>query len=357
MDAAAFLLALLRGAHVWALLSLFGALLFAAVITPAERAGEPHATAMHGGLIRLNAAVALLLGAAWLAVETATIAGVDNVQAIVGILPVVALHTQFGRFLLLRLALLLVVLLLPARRETRLLALLPAAAAIAIQPMFGHAGAATGRAGTTLIAAEVVHLLAAGAWLGGLLPLWFAVRRLPPALAARACTRFSMLGLAAVCLIVGTALVLATALVGSLPALVGTLYGRLVLLKSGLLLLALVLACRNRFVLTGRLAAVGKGARPALLRSVGIETAIGLAIVLAAAFLAAQMPGADYPAHAHLAGWLGVAPPRLAALAGLGAAGVGLAAGLLWLRGPDRKPHRPIAEPPAARVACQRGEP
>lgn len=356
MDSSALFLALLRGAHVAAVLSLFGTVVFGLAIAPAARAGGSQAavaTDRHlAHLARISAGLALLLGAAWFAAETAAIGGVRSLPAVVALLPAVALHTQLGHWLAARLALLLAVLLLPGRSlpgrslpdrllpgrsslgglAVRWVAVLTAAAAVAVQPMFGHAGAAEGGAGTMLIAAEEVHLLAAGAWLGALLPLWVVIRRLPAPQAARACARFSWLGLTAAGLIVATALVLAVALVGSIPALVGTGYGRLLLLKSGLLLLALALACRNRYVLTGRLAVARAGARAALLRSVGIEAAIGLAIVLAAAFLAAQMPGVDHPAHAHLAGWLDASGahrcPAASGLAGVGAAGVGLAAGL-----------------------------
>ena len=82
-----------------------------------------------------------------------------------------------------------------------------AGAALAVQPLLGHAGAIGGSAGAQLIVSEALHLLAAGAWLGGLLPLFLAVGRLPHAAAAAACHSFTPIGLASVLVLAGTAVV------------------------------------------------------------------------------------------------------------------------------------------------------
>lgn len=328
MDASTVLSAALRGGHVWATLLAFGAVVFSAGILPPGTAGAPCR------LLRPLTAIALLLGLGWLAAESAVIAGAETLGGTIGIIPTVAMGTQFGHFMLLRLALLLAVLTLPQRRAPRPVGVILAGIAVALQPMFGHAGATEGVTGTLLILAEALHLLASGAWLGGLPPLFLAVRGLPPALAAQACARFSRLAVGVVGVIAAAGLVLAVPLVGSVPALFGSPYGQLVLLKALLFLLALVLAARNRFVLTGWLAAGAAPARGALLWSVGMETGIGLAIVLTAAFLAAQMPGAD-PIAPHMmppTPWFGLLET------GLGLAGVGLTAGLLWRRNPASRP-------------------
>ena len=51
-----------------------------------------------------------------------------------------------------------------------------AGAALAMQGGMGHAGATGGTVGVVLLVSEALHLLAAGAWLGGLLPLFVLAR-------------------------------------------------------------------------------------------------------------------------------------------------------------------------------------
>ena len=150
-------------------------------------------------LTRFSAALALVIGIAWITVESAVIAGAGSVAMTLHALPVVALRTQFGQWLLARGALLLAILLLlrPWRAGTAIATVL-AAIALAVQPMLGHAGALGGSIGTTLIISEVLHLLAAGAWLGSLLPLFITIGTLPHSAAATACRSFTPVGLSAV---------------------------------------------------------------------------------------------------------------------------------------------------------------
>ncbi len=111
-----------------------------------------------------------------------------------------------------------------------------AGAALAVQPLIGHAGAIGGSLGIELIASEALHLFAAGAWLGGLLPLFIAIRILPAQAAASACHGFTPIGLSAVVVLAGTAVVQVVQFIGGMPGLFGTAYGHIALLKVGLLL-------------------------------------------------------------------------------------------------------------------------
>lgn len=178
------LVSLLRGAHVAALVSLFGTLVLLLVVAPAAMA-EAVAEAVRVRFVllrlaRISAASALIVGLAWLVAETAVIAGADGVAMTLRALPVVALKTQFGQWLLLRLVLLLAVTpLLRTRRAGLAVATMLAGVCLAVQPFLGHAGAIGGSLGIELIASETLHLLAAGAWLGGLLPLFIAIGILP----------------------------------------------------------------------------------------------------------------------------------------------------------------------------------
>ena len=313
MISAATTMALVRGLHLAATLSLLGTAGFLAWILPA---GGITPDPLHRRLVRLwwiSGSVALLAGLAWFTLQSAAIAGADNVSDLLEALPVVAEHTRYGTTLMLRLALLLVATLAGVsqsvmarrspshaiqsgigtrRRAAVYLTLLLTAIALGLQGVIGHAGATAGAIGDGLVLSEFLHLSAAGLWLGALLPLWISLRMLPPAAAAPVCERFSPVGLACVLVLAGTGFAQALELIGSLPALFGTAYGHIALLKIALFLVTLALAALNRLWLTDRLAAGAPGARRQLLVSVSIETVIGLAIVTAAAFLASTVPGA-----------------------------------------------------------------
>jgi hypothetical protein len=106
--------ALLRGAHTTALMSLLGTLVFLTFVAPAAVAeAAKDAPRLRRWLLRvagISAVLALIVGIAWITVESAVIAGAGSVAMTLQALPVVALRTQFGQWLLLRGALLLAVL-------------------------------------------------------------------------------------------------------------------------------------------------------------------------------------------------------------------------------------------------------
>src|SRR5215472_12565951 len=135
---------------------------------------------------------------------------------------------------------------------------------------------------------QTVHLVAGGLWLGGLLPLGMLLRRaLRPggaayaALAQTALPHFSQIGYAAVALLLITGTVNSLMLVGSLPALFGTPYGRLLAVKIALVLAMVGLALVNRLRFVPRLGTPGSAiaALRALSWSVAAEQAIGIAIL------------------------------------------------------------------------------
>lgn len=290
MSAFDIIVSLLRGVHVASLVSLVGTLLFVLAVLPVAPAPDvARIRRVLGRLARLSAAAALISGITWLIGETATIADANTVGMTLQSLPVVALQTQFGQWLVARFVLLCVILIMPRLRGFLLVAtMVLAAAALTIQPMLGHAGAAGGAIGNELIASEVLHLLAAGAWLGGLLPLFISIGMLPRDAAATACRNFTPVGLASVLLLAGTALVQITLLVGGMPGLFGTTYGHVALIKLGLFFVLLTLAALNRLVLTERMAEI----TPRIMRlSIATETILGTLVVITAAFLASRTPG------------------------------------------------------------------
>ncbi len=280
-------LVLVRGAADAAVLSAFGALLAMAWLAPPVLAGlgqdAPVAArrlAWAAGLSLLASAV-LTLG--WLLLQSIALAGSAAAA------PVVLQDTLFGHLVLARLGLLGLAALALARRWPWLATAL-AGAAVATQAGHGHAWAMWDGP-SWLLMSSTVHLLAAGVWLGGLLPLLLLVAAAPPGVAALASARFSPLGTGCVLLLAGTAGFQAFALVGTLPGLVGTGYGLIALAKLAGFLGLLGFAARNRFRLTPALG--GERPEPAkrrLLRSIALEAVAGLLVVLAAGLLTSLPP-------------------------------------------------------------------
>jgi copper resistance protein D len=227
----ATIMAMVRGLHLAATLSLLGTVDFIAWMLPAASVVPDRLRHRLTRLWWVSGLIALLAGAAWLTIQSATIADADTLSDALDALPVVGLHTRYGNTILARLGLVLVatILALPSGRgmaAARYLTLVFTAVTLGLQGLIGHAGATAGAIGDGLVLSESLHLLAAGVWLGALLPLWLSLRALAPAQAALACERFTPTGLARVLVLAGTGFAQGLALIGSLPALFGTQYIR-----------------------------------------------------------------------------------------------------------------------------------
>ena len=290
-------LAALRGLFDAALFSGFGTLLFWVGVLPRARGRMPAraALALDARLLllaRASLTAALALGLAWLAAEAALMADADDLAQTLGAIPTVAASTAFGHLLVAQeigagLAL------LPLRRgvrpRRRILALAASAAVLLLQAGHGHAMSMYGP--SLVLASEAVHLLAGGAWLGGLLPLLLATRLAPPRAAATAARSFSVLGKWCVGLMAATAACQAWTLVGSIPGLFGTAYGWTACAKLLIFGVLLGFAWMNRY----RLAPALVGARPdqarrRLVVSIGVQTCFGVLVLLAAGVLSSLPP-------------------------------------------------------------------
>jgi copper transport protein len=159
----------------------------------------------------------------------------------------------------------------------------------------GHAASASPR--VLALAADVAHLCAAGAWLGGL--AFLAVVLLPsqdPLDAHRAARSFSPVAAGAIAVLLGTGVYQSWREVRSVPALLDTTYGRLVLIKLALLIAIVVAAAASRRWASGR-----SGTRAAPRRGLIVELALGVAALLAAATLVGEPPAAAAYAQAQSA--------------------------------------------------------
>ena len=172
----------------------------------------------------------------------------------------------------------------------------------------GHAGAGEGPEQNLQLAGDVLHLIAAGLWPGGLAPLALFLGcylggdgELASLLVAGAAVRrFSALSLVAVGLLVISGIANSYFLVGSFHTLVTSNYGRLLLLKLGLFLAMMVFGAWNLFLakrrmLDGKNGSELAGSNAALAvvaRNVWIEIVLGTVILLVVGLLGILPPAA-----------------------------------------------------------------
>ncbi len=178
-----------------------------------------------------------------------------------------------------------------SRRNGRAAAALAVAAAV-IGAASGHAAAISP---WITMPAKAVHLVAVSVWLGGLLLLVLA----PDAPAdgtgawrfgsvARAVSSAALLS---VILVVGSGMVQSAQLVGEFAAYTGTVYGRGALAKWGGLVVLVGFGAYHRFRVMPHLEEDETGRT--LRRTVRLETAVMLAVIMVAAWLARVSPPAD----------------------------------------------------------------
>ena len=152
--------------------------------------------------------------------------------------------------------------------------------------------------------ADILHLLASGAWLGALLPLvGLLLQALRDGTAdavviARSATqRFSVLGISCVGTLLVTGVVNTWFLAGSVPALLGTLYGQLLLLKIALFGAMIAVAGVNQRRLLPRLAdatidtTLSLRAVRQLGRNASVEASLGIFVILVVAVIGVLTPG------------------------------------------------------------------
>lgn len=158
----------------------------------------------------------------------------------------------------------------------------------------GHAGASEGGIGALHRASDILHLIAASAWLGTLALLLLALARssTPAADLIAALRRFALTGTLIVGALFVTGIINLWAITGldALPELATTDYGRTLGLKLALFAAMLGFAAFNRWLLTPRLE---QGARNGLRRlrtSASFEAALAVGVVLAVAILGTRSP-------------------------------------------------------------------
>lgn len=271
--------------HMAACMLLFGGSAMA-VMLGAERFGWN--AELDGRVIRvlgLAALVAAVTAVGWLLLEAASMGGTWADALSGSIIRAVMRETEFGHLWTPRLALAALVCVVAAftRRPSRALAL-AAAALLGSLALTGHAVMDSGALGWAHPLNQAVHLLAAGLWLGGLAPLGLLLGQLregDSAAAVRALRRFSDVALTAVLLVLASGIANTWMLLGRPAALVGSIYGRVLIAKLVLVAALVCLALANRLRLLPALAS-GAEAAARIERNVKIELALGAAVIAAA---------------------------------------------------------------------------
>jgi copper transport protein len=187
--------------------------------------------------------------------------------------------------------------------RARQLVLLSALLALAFTaPMAGHTG--TYSPSGVLIFSDTLHVVSMSCWLGGLAILLIVVpgviRALAPGDRARLLAgvvgRFSRLAMVAVSLLLLSGIVQSVALVASVPALVETAYGRLVLAKIALFVALIALGAYNQRRLLPRLSRLAEGGHEpgptatVLRRSIALEVGFALIVLAVTAVLVVTEP-------------------------------------------------------------------
>ena len=304
-----------RAIHFAATAITAGNLVFTTAIAgPALRSKEAEA-----GLFRaqtslvawLALAMVLISGAIWFLLQAAAMAGVSLREALNSeVLSTVVNDTQFGQICEIRLALAIVLAAcLVTRRRSRLVEWLALACAIGLAIAIawtGHAAGTLGEIGYLHLIADALHVVAASAWIGGLvslvLLLW-DIQHSPTVNWARCAEttvrRFSTLGMISVSTLLVTGTVNAWILVGSFEALLVTEYGRILTLKLIAFAVMLAFASFNRLWLMPRLVSTRadqpqNGALRQLTRNSVIEIVLGFTIFAMVGMLGTMHPAIHF---------------------------------------------------------------
>jgi putative copper resistance protein D len=277
--------------------------LYAYVFEPKELSRRRHA-------VLLAAAVgALVSGLLWFVFAVANMSGTLADVADREVVSTVLSETTFGGVWVARMLIAVVIVCVTAFRPLwlgisgrDLITAFLAAVLVASLAGTGHAQIEEGWMGIVHIMSDAAHLLAAGAWLGGLVPLGFilldcSVRAGEPIVDVdRVLLRFSGMGYVAVATLVASGLVNGWFMMGSVSSLLKTLYGQVLLGKLALFAAMLALAAANRFWLIPRMIETRTGSRAAgvwlgrLRYHVLGEQFLGLMVLLAVSVLGTMRP-------------------------------------------------------------------
>jgi len=264
-------------------------------------AADAAMTSMIRSLVLVGGSLFLLASVFFLVVQAADAAGVPFFQAL-GAPVVQLLGGRSGQLILARMALTLLIGVLAWR--------LPPAEHGPAWPWWGALvltgvivltfslsahGAAEAQGAAIAVALDWLHVSAMLAWIGGLLPLAFAIRtarRLPERALPLAVLipRFSWLAFPCVIILMLTGLYSYLLHINQLDLLAATTYGRALLVKIGLFALLFLLGAVNLGLLSRRLRTSGNRLAGAFSRTVRTELVLGMVLLLAVGAMTSVAP-------------------------------------------------------------------
>jgi putative copper resistance protein D len=247
---------------------------------------------------------ALLSGLLWFWLEVASMRELSLKNALsTPAWRAVLFETQFGRVWQLRLGLIGAAFVLvasalaqfKARRALVVVLWLVSVVLLTSLAWISHAAAATVH--PFGVSGDMLHLCAAGFWIGGLVPLTIFLARVRSSFSlgekvVRVVRRFSTLSLCCVSVLVVSGISNSWLLVGSIHALFTTPYGRLLLVKLTLFAILIAIGARNRFLIKAKplKAPAGRNVLSQLRRNVICEAWLGFAVVAIIACLGVTPP-------------------------------------------------------------------
>ncbi len=272
-----------RFVHFGAAMLLLGLAVFDGALLPGGFAGRLRPL---GGWIETALGVLLALtGLGWFGLEAGLAVGDWSGAADPGIWLALTTGTAFGPVWLLHLALIAALLLAQLSREDsrRLGTIVLSAALLLSFGLAGHAAMQDGALGIVHRTSHALHVLAAGFWVGCLLPLALCLLQVRdpaqrgPTLTALA--RFSGLGPAAVGLALLTGIINTALTLRHWPADPGSPYQLLLLIKIALVALMIGIALVNRYWAMPRLELGEAAAVRPLVWGALIELTLGVVVV------------------------------------------------------------------------------
>jgi len=214
------------------------------------------------GVLLATAIAVLLSGILWFVFSVANMSGTLADVVDREVLWTVLNETTFGRVWMARMLLAVIILSVISKRFASTAGPRPnwivpflTGALLASLAGVGHSQIEEGVAGVIHMTSDAAHLLAAGAWLGGLLPLGYVLllhdrergRSARRSGLNEILLRFSGMGYVAVATLIGSGLINGWFLIGNFSSLFATPYGQLLIVKLVLFAGMLALAVSNRF--------------------------------------------------------------------------------------------------------------